>query len=62
MPDEGFLLANIDAVLVLQLQQAARGPCHCPGVRCKKKKNSEIKDKSNSVHWAQRAQLLCRKF
>lgn len=32
------------------------------GVRCKEKKNREIKGKSNSLHWAQRAQLLYRKF
>lgn len=44
-----------------QLWQTAQGPCHCPGVRCRKQKSSEIKHKSNSFHWAWRAQLLCTK-
>ncbi len=58
MADE-LLFANIETAL--QQEQTMQSPWHCPGVRCKKKKNSEIKHKSNSVHWASRAQLLCSK-
>lgn len=44
---ERLLLANVRRVL--QLQQEERRSCHCPGVRCEKKENNEIKIKFCSL-------------